>query len=462
MHPEAGWLLPSIRAISWIIFLALWVLVSKWDLKEKKILHRHLRAGLWIAAISYSLMLFSTLLGHWGRMSVYYRWDFYQDLAVYVLTSAFVSVAMWHLRVWPAGDAKLYAFLAVIYPMLSISGSFHSGWLFLDVLINIFIPASVSVFAQAAYYIWRTRVRHQRDFLSQLGFRRGIDFALGRARESAVAAREKARASLAAAAADPRAAAVAALRFAVRWVSSMLVMALISCAVTGLIPTPLLRTVLIFAVFMAWRQFQNRLDRRVSALLVAGVAAALFLRGDPTAVARELFKSFGYLSLFSVCLSVGMKMSMGIMRGQVVMFAFPLLMGLFGMVASRLRPEAGWAATVLPLAAMGLFFGISFVFVRIWDDEDHPDIPLERLLSYMVLHRSFHKQLSEDRDFYQNHFESSYADGLTAEQVEALKAWCSGKGIATVPLTTTMSFAHWIFLGYFVTWALGGSVLKAF
>jgi hypothetical protein len=78
----------------------------------------------------------------------------------------------------------------------------------------------------------------------------------------------------------------------------------------------------------------------------------------------------------------------------------------------------------------------------------------------MVLHRSFHKLMSEDEDFYGEHFESSYADGLTPGQAEALKSWCAENGIETVPMTTTMSFAHWIFLGYFATWALGGSVLK--
>jgi hypothetical protein len=133
--------------------------------------------------------------------------------------------------------------------------------------------------------------------------------------------------------------------------------------------------------------------------------------------------------------------------------------------AARALPRPGgvdlsWARPMLPLAHMGLFFGSAWVFVWIWEEEEHPDIPRDKVLSYMVLHRGFIRRLREDEDFYQEHFASVYADGLTVSQAEALKTWCAEKGVETVSLTTTMSFANWIFLGYFITWLLGGSVLK--
>jgi len=369
-----------------------------------------------------------------------------------------VSVGMWQVRMWPAGDAKLFAFLAVIFPMLSISGSFHSGWLFLDVLINIFIPASVAVFGQAAYYIWRTRVKHYRAFVAQMGLRREIDYLLERARAGAAASAASARASWAAAKAAPGPTAVVAATRLGGWVFSMFVMAVISCAIMGLIPTPFLRTVLIFGVFMAWQHLETKVDRVWSGVLFTALLAVMLHQFGAAALGRELLKSFGYLSLFSICLSFGMQLSMGAMQGQIVMFAFPLLMAGASLLPWG-RISLG-AATVVPLALMGVFFGVSFIFVRIWDDEEHPEIPLEKLLSYMVLHRSFHKRISEDPEFYQEHFESSYADGLTASQADALKEWCAEKNIETVAITSTMSFAHWIFLGYFMTWALGGSVLR--
>ena len=460
MSPSSAYLLPAIRAISWIVFLGLWVLVSVGDIKTKKILHRHLNWGLMVAAVSYALMLASTFLGHRGALAVYYNWDFYQDLLVYIGTSTLVSLGLWQIRIWPAGDAKLYAFLSVIFPMLSISGSFHAGWLFLDVLVNIFVPACVAVFAEAAHYIWLTRIQHARSFIAQMGLRRELGYWIERFREYAVSSGAEVRAALAAAAASPGPTALAVVRRAGQWVFSIFVMALISCAIKDVIPMPFLRTLVCFALVLSWKRLGTHVGARWSGLLAAGLFAALMSRGHPAEFMRELTRSFTYLTLFGVFMGMGMQMSVGMMRGQLIMFAIPLLTAALGMLTWPSWPAGGAGRTLLALSLMGLFFGVSFIFVRIWDDEDHPNIPLERVLSYMVLHRSFHQRLSEDVEFYETHFQSSYADGLTASQAEALRAWCAERGIETVPMTTTMSFAHWIFLGYFVTWALGGSLLQ--
>jgi hypothetical protein len=262
MSPSSAYLLPAIRAISWIVFLGLWILVSMGDIKTKKILHRHLNWGLMVAAVSYALMLASTFLGHRGTLAVYYNWDFYRDLVVYIATSTLVSLGLWQIRIWPAGDAKLYAFLSVIFPMLSISGSFHAGWLFLDVLINIFVPACVAVFAQAAHYIWLTRIQHARNFIAQMGFRRELGYWGERLRENAVSGGAKIRAALAAASARPGATALSVLKRAGRWVFSIFMMALISCAIKNVIPTPFLRTLVCFAAFFSWKRLGTHIDAR--------------------------------------------------------------------------------------------------------------------------------------------------------------------------------------------------------
>lgn len=463
MTPDAGYLLPAIRATTWVVFLGLWLLISIRDIRVKKILHRDLRWGLAIAGVAYSLMLLSTVFGHWGWLSVYYRWEFYGDLLVYVLTSTVVALAMWQIRIWPAGDAKLFAFLALVFPMLSISGSFRSGWLFLDVLVNIFFPASFAVFAHAARYIWNSRIQHARAFVAQMGLRREADYLRGRAREIAALAAASARAALSDAAARPREASILVLTRGGQWVYSMFVMALISCGITAFFPMPLLRTLVCFGLFMSYQKYQSRVDRGWILLFAAALTAILLLRGDPAAFGREFARSFGYLSVFSMFIGMGMSMSMGAMNGQLVMMlGIPLVGFLVGALSWGAGQAAEWLRLLGPLALLGLFFGLSVVIVRIWDDEEHPDIPLDKLLTTMVLHDSFHKLMSEDREFYENHFASRYADGITADQVEAVKAWCAERGIETVPLTTTISFAHWIFLGYFLTFALGGSLLRFF
>ena len=42
---NTGYLLPAIRATTWVVFLGLWILISIRDIRVKKILHRDLRAN---------------------------------------------------------------------------------------------------------------------------------------------------------------------------------------------------------------------------------------------------------------------------------------------------------------------------------------------------------------------------------------------------------------------------------
>ena len=51
--------------------------------------------------------------------------------------------------------------------------------------------------------------------------------------------------------------------------------------------------------------------------------------------------------------------------------------------------------------------------------------------------------------------------GLTPDQARVLRAWCRDNEIAEVPLAPTISFANWIYLGYFLTALLQGHVLQA-
>jgi hypothetical protein len=70
------------------------------------------------------------------------------------------------------------------------------------------------------------------------------------------------------------------------------------------------------------------------------------------------------------------------------------------------------------------------------------------------------RQIEQDQEFREQHFETLFADGLTLEQAEALTVWCEENGIGSVPLAPTISFANWIFFGYFLTQILDGHVLQ--
>lgn len=460
-----GFLLSAIQALSWAIFLGLWGLVAASDYKQRKIRHRHLAFGLKFALVCYALMLASTALGERGLVSVYYHWNFYSDLGGYLASTAVAAMALWWARIWPAGDTKLFLFLAAVYPMMKVSSSFQSGWLFLSVLINIFLPACAAIFLQAARHVWRTRLRHIKEFWAQMGLRRWLGYVREKSREFLLGALGEAREDCAWARQNPG----AVLLKACGWVLSMVVMAALSCAVKDFLGSALLRTLFCFAVLYLANRLRSLIGRTYGWIPAVFLIVFLAIR-RPEFLGPELWRAFGALAVFSLFLQLGIKWTVGLMAGQVLMLALPfvgLLMGLIPRgLASRFSsflgagPVLAWALQFLPLACLGVFFGLTWTFVRAWDNEDHPDIPRDKILSYMVLHHSFLSQLAQDEDFHAEHFSAPYADGLTEEQVVALKAWCASHGIETVPLATTMAFSHWIFLGYFITCLLGRHVLS--
>ena len=109
---------------------------------------------------------------------------------------------------------------------------------------------------------------------------------------------------------------------------------------------------------------------------------------------------------------------------------------------------------------MVLFFGLSLVCVRICDAESYKSVQPEHIAPFMTLGPSMVERLQEDEEFFEEHFGTLYADGLTREQVEALKEWCLREEVAVVPLAPTISFANWIFVGYLLTWLIDGHVLR--
>lgn len=451
-------ILPMVRILAWITFLTLWAAIGIKDWREKRILHRYLLYGFWVVLVGYSLILAGTFMGGRGWIKMFYQWPFYRDLLAHLLISCLAALAMWRAEIWPAGDTKLFMLLAAVFPLLEISGPFHAGWLFLIALINIFIPASLAVFFHSVHFVWSTRLKHYQGFLRQMGWAVEFDYLRQNTRESARVLSAKSREALTAFREDPW----THLRDLGGWALTMFVMALISTALKGFIDSPLLRTLLCFAFLFIWGRVDEFLGSRwAQAAAVTGVG--LIIINATEVFWKDVWGSFGILTFFGTFLYLGVKWTMGLLAGQMVMLILPfvgVLGGILPLAFSWSFPDVSLPRTLFPFAVLGAFFGLSFALVRICDDSDHPEIPLENLLTYMVLHRKTHARLREDPEFYEEFFASTYADGLTAEQVVALKDWCPRHQMATVALTKTHSFSHWIFLGYFLTWVLRGHVLQ--
>lgn len=462
-----GYLLPAVQLAAWTVFAALWYLISKSDDANKKIKHKDLLNGAGFASVCYALMFLSTVLGRFGRLAIYYDWAFYRDLLSHVVVACAAALALWVARVWPAGDAKLFVLLSLIFPMMPTAPPFHAGWLSLYVLINIFIPACAAVFATSVGYIWRTRLIGYSGFLRTLaarGWRVLAGFLVQNVKEAAAATVRTAGEDLKWALTNPGG---ALLQFG-KYGMSMLLMALVSVAIQGLFGSPTLRTLLCFGAMFLWMRIEDFFGKwfpwAVGALMIALAGSGLVAFHW-----HDLYRSFGFIMIFSFFLSLGARATMGALKGQYVMMVFPLVTVLAG--ALPLEALAHWSGTgaglawelakaFAPLAFLGAFFGLSFVFVRVWDDEAHPNIPRDKVLSYMLPHHSMIALLQKDEEYFAEHFASLYADGLTIAQAEALRRWCRKNRVENVPITTTMPFAHWIFLGYLLTWLLSGHVLQ--
>ncbi|HEX4048777.1 MAG TPA: hypothetical protein VH309_13120, partial [Elusimicrobiota bacterium] len=188
-----------------------------------------------------------------------------------------------------------------------------------------------------------------------------------------------------------------------------------------------------------------------------------------------LANTFGHISVFSLFIFMGVQVAFKVVAGQTGFMLLPLLFMLPALIpwhrlALWLSP-ARWIAAATPAApsafagmgvwaGMGLFFGLSLVFVRIWDAESYKSVRAEHVAPYMTLGPAMVEILRADPEFFEEHFSTLYADGLTREQVEALKEWCLREEVEVVPLAPTISFANWIFVGYLLTWILDGHVLR--
>lgn len=452
--------LAGVRFFAWAGFLVMAWRLSLHDWRVQKIPHRELRTGAGLVFCAYLLLAVDTALGVAGRAAAYLTWNFYGDLLLHLTLTAAATVGLWRVRVWPAGDAKLFFLLGALAPLLTREPNFLAGRYFLAALINVFLPACLFVFADVSAYVWHTRLKHAAGFVVQAGLVRGWTMAregLVRSVRDGLAA---ARAWTLLAAREPRTVALRLLEMAAMFVA----MIGFSAAAHSIVPSGTARSALTVVVLYAAMRGEKSLGQWLVGAGAAATLAAYALSPAGGPFRAEFVSAAGSLTVFTLFLQFGAMWTMSLLCGQVpkailpftgILFALALtVLGSMGSLLSRFMP-------LLTLALMGCFFGLCHVFVRIWEDEDMPQIPLEKLRAYMLPHRSFLLRAeTEDPDFVALHFADVYADGMTVRQARAARGWARRRGLETVPIQTTMSFAFWIFLGYFLTWAIGGSVLE--
>jgi len=468
--------LKAVQGYAWLLFFIAWAQMGYVDWKEQKIRNRYLLMWGKFAAGAYGVLLLQSALGWRGLGTGFLIGEYYLALGRYLAFSGLAAYAFWRLRIWPAGDVKLFFLLALVYPLMRIPGSFHSGLRFLEVLINIFVPAAAMLFAVACVYLWRTRFSHLNDFLRQLGLRRFFGFAAEKALAAAALVREDLARWVRESRENPGKLALDVSA----WLAMMAVMSMVSYYLNNLIASHVIKTLVCFGLFFVWSRFCQAIGKGRALGLIFAVFVALLIR-NPKVDWAVLGAVFGHISVFSLCIFFGIQMAMKIVAGQTGFFFLPLLFMLPGLVpwetvrrwAYSALPDAGSVISGLRLppgalselgtlavwAAMGTFFGLALVFVRIWDSESYLSVSPQQVLPYMTLGPALVELIERDEDFRDEHFQVFYADGLTPDQAEALKPWCEENGIEQIPLAPTISFANWIFVGYFLTLIIDGHVL---
>lgn len=443
---------------AWAVFLYGWARMGWIDWHEQRIRHVYLVTAGALTAAAYAALAARAALGAADA-------SWWRELAWHVAASGAAAALLWNLRVWPAGDTKLFFLLSFLTPLTRLPGSFRGGTIFLENLINTFVPAAFYLFLMAVFYLWSTRFARQARFLRELGLHRAPGFLWEKTREGGRAIAAELRGWR-----DQAREAPGAFLFGLAsWIAQMSVMSLVSYYLEDKITSTFVRTVICFAIFFGWSRFAANLGQRRALALTAATFAALIAWKGRVDWAGLTF-AFGHISVFSLCLFFGIQVAFRTLAGQSAFMLLPFLFLIptlipFESVWRRLTgirlalPSAGPLGGLAVWAFMGLMFGLAMVFVRLWDSESYESVRPDQIKPFMNLGPALVAEIELDEDF-RGEFGAFYADGLTPRQAAALRLWCEENGVESVPLAPTISFANWIYLGYFLTVVLQGHVLR--
>lgn len=460
MQNQSSLLTTIVSVYAWLAFVAGWARMGWIDWNEQRIRHRYLVAWTGFAALGWAVLLVGSLFGV-GADAAYWK-----ALGWHAGASVGAAAVLWSLRVWPAGDVKLYVLLCGLAPLMRVPAFFRGGNEWLETLINTFVPAAAYLFVTASFYLWRTRFAHQADFLRKVGLHRAPGFLWIKMKEGAAAIRAELKGYYEEYAAAPG-------RFFLdlgSWMAQMSVMSLVSYYLESRITSTFVRTLICFGLFFGWSRVAATMGKARALGVTAALFAALILWKGRVDWAGLTF-AFGHISVFSLCLFFGIQIAFRAVAGQGAFMALPFLFLIpslipFGSLWASMTghhltiPGATLFGGLWTWALMGTFFGASIVFVRLWDAESYMSVRPDQILPYMNLGPSLVAAIEEDEDFRDEHFAVFYADGLTPDQAVALREWCADNDIESVPLAPTISFANWIYLGYFLTVFIQGHVLQ--
>jgi Flp pilus assembly protein protease CpaA len=143
--------LTVLRAFSAAAFVCLAAVVTREDVRARRIRNDVLRAGLAACAAAYALQASLTAAGSSGWAGSFLSGRFYWSSLRHLSASLAAGVALWLLDVWPAGDAKLFFVCAAFVPLIRPGLRTFPNYLFLHLLANIFVLPTIFFAARGIF-----------------------------------------------------------------------------------------------------------------------------------------------------------------------------------------------------------------------------------------------------------------------------------------------------------------------
>jgi hypothetical protein len=300
-----------------------------------------------------------------------------------------VGFFMWWVHLWAAGDAKLFAVFTFLVPV-DFYSKFHVRWFpSFALLYNIFVCALAVVCVDFAYKLARRaaasrRSGEMREFIDRYINRKAARQYIGE-----------------------------------RWKP---VLRLVLGLIFSFLITSLIRKYLGVAVekIIPWKFTINLKDVEINESIIFLLVFLLF---RPLS---RLYQNlvFYYITIFSL--------------GSYILY-FIFINSSFKIV-TELMHFGGMSILLLAFRKVYEFYS-ERINVTV--------VPLENLLAKTILSKKTLQKIElDDKEFFKKHFELIYADGLTEDQIAALKEW---KKEDPVEISGTIPFAPCIMAGVVVT-----------
>ena len=131
---------------------ALFIGMVHFDLKHFRIKNKYILAVLFS---SLCFLLFASLLKILGEPSVFISLKWLIRYFVFLAISTILSLAIWKISIWPAGDSKMHIAASAALPLIIPDSNFFPFLLPLTLAVNIFVPPALAFVANASVSIFR-------------------------------------------------------------------------------------------------------------------------------------------------------------------------------------------------------------------------------------------------------------------------------------------------------------------